>query len=156
MLIELLMQFTAFKNCWILNSLFLSDTYIYCLKTSLRKTEIYDFIKSLIREYVWLSCCFFLFCSPTVLVPKNFSLCTHIIWEISNTISFSHSCFRYATNCSCTKLIFFSQYGEKQGIQKRKQNRGNFNCLHSNWIFHAAKCYSLVVTTLLLIQCQIL
>lgn len=40
-------------------------------------------------------------------VPKNFSLCTHIIRGISNTTSFSHSCFRYATNCSCMKWMSF-------------------------------------------------
>lgn len=89
----------------------------------LRKEKgIYDFIKRLIREYVWLSCWVSSSFSSfsTVVVPKNFNLCTYIIWGISNT-AFCHSCFRYTTNHSCMKLIFFSEYGEKQ-IQKRKQN----------------------------------
>lgn len=53
------------------------------------------------------------------------------------------------------ELIFFSEYGGKQRILKRKQNTGNVNGLHSHETIRSAKCCSLV-TTLLLMQHQIL
>lgn len=122
-LIKLSMWFTAYK---LLNfDLSFSLWHISCLETSLReeKEELMTSSKASLGNIFGLHAELFLFLYSSV--PRKFSLCTHVIWGISNTTSFSHSCFRYATNCSCMKLIFFWIWWKATNTEK-KIKQGDF------------------------------